>query len=150
MLPRSVIELYKWSEGLQPSAGIGTDFFPGFGMDSLPEMIATYQELSNATDFPRFGDGDKQWFPILRSGSTDFYGVCCANKPVPDGEVMDDDNELGAVVGFVSVEAMLRTLLRSYETGVYFVNEKGYLGVSRARFKEVARQFNPGVKRWEE
>ena len=28
-LPRSVVDLYKWSEGLRPRSGMGKEFFPG-------------------------------------------------------------------------------------------------------------------------
>ena len=173
VLPRSVIDLYNWSEGLQSQAGIGNDFFPGYGMESLPEMVEMYRELRNAPDYPRFRVGDRQWFPVFRSGGTDFYGVCCSSAPTVDGEVVNDDNEgehrdcvTPPVVEFVSLEAMLRTLLRCYETGVYYVDEHGRLEVGIAtyfddgplkgclkdvdlsRFKEVARQFNPGLKCW--
>src|SRR5688572_8249231 len=48
VIPRSVVELYKWSEGLRPQSGVGNEFFPGFGMDSLPEMVEMYKALSNA------------------------------------------------------------------------------------------------------
>ncbi len=171
VLPRSVIDLYGWSEGLQPRAGIRNDFLPGYGMEALPEMVEMYRELSPASDFPRFRARDRQWFPVFRSGGTDFYGVCCSNAPTTDGEVVNDNNEgehrdcvTQPVVEYVSLEAMLRTLLRCYETGVYFVAEHGGLEVGIAtyfddgplkgclkdvdlsRFRDVARQFNPGLK----
>src|SRR5579871_5960725 len=56
-LPQSVIELYKWSAGLRPEAGIGNEFFPGYGMDSLREMVEMYHLLSSESDRPRFQDG---------------------------------------------------------------------------------------------
>jgi hypothetical protein len=174
VLPRSVIDLYKWSEGVQPRAGIGNSFFPGYGMDAFTEMVAMYSELSSAPDFPRFRVAEMHWFPVFRSGGTDFYGVYCSSTPTDDGAVVDDDNEgehrdlvTPPVVEFVSLEAMLRTLLRCYETGVYYTNEDGGLEVGIAtyfedgplngclkdvdlsRFEEVARQFNPGVTRWQ-
>jgi hypothetical protein len=170
VLPYSVVELYKWSEGLRPQSGVGNEFFPGFGMDSLSKMIEIYNELSHAPDFPCFRCGDTQWFPIFRSGGTDFYGVRCRDVATVDGEVVYDDNEgehrdcvTPPPVEFISLEAMLKTLLRAYETGVYYVNEQGQLAVGvcsyneqgqladvdLSKFEEVARQFNPGLKRWE-
>jgi hypothetical protein len=170
VLPRSVIELYKWSEG----STVGTELFPGFGMESLPLMIDMYNELSNASDFPRFRCGDIRWFPIFRSSGTDFYGVRCRDLVTDDGEVVNDDNEgehrdciTPPRVEFISLEAMFQTLLRAYETGVYYVDETGSLtygvatyfddgpfkgslkDVDISRFKEVARQFNPGLSCWE-
>lgn len=170
VLPDSVVELYKWSAGLRPRSGVGNEFFPGFGMDSLPEMIGMYDELSGAPDFPRFHCGEMHWFPIFRSGGTDFYGVRCAKSVRVDGEVVYDDNEgehrdgiTPPPLEFIGLEAMLKTLLRAYETGVYYVNDRGQLKVGTAsynkegqlidvdmsRFKEVARQFNPTLTRWE-
>jgi len=107
-------------------------------------MVAMYNELSGDSDYPRFREGNRRWFPVFQSSSTDFFGVCCGN-----GEVMHDDNELGTGVEFVSLEAMLRTLLRGYGTDVYFVNDQGRLRVNRAAFKELARHLDPGLKRWQ-
>jgi hypothetical protein len=173
-LPRSVIDLYQWSEGLRANAGVGNDFFPGYGMESLPDMVEMYRELSTAPDFPRFRVGDRQWFPVFRSGGTDFYAVCCESVPTVDGEVVNDDNEgehrdgvTPPTVEFVGLEAMLGTLLRCYETGVYYVGGDGRLevgvvtyfddgpskgclkDVDLSGFKEVARQFNPELKCWQ-
>src|SRR5262249_12734439 len=120
-LPRSVIDLYKWSEGLRPRTGVGNGFFPGYRMSSLPEMIDTYVKLSSAEDFPRFRAGRKKWFPVFRSGGTDFYGVCCSKREVGDGEVVDDFNESKPAVKFLSLEKMLLTIFRCYEQGVYYV-----------------------------
>lgn len=171
-----MIDLYQWSEGLRPSAGLNNGFFPGYGMETLSEILDMYRELHNASVYPRFRVGDWQWFPVFRSGGTDFYGVCCANSSTADGEVVDDDNDnegehrdciTPPVVIYVSLEAMLRTLLRSYETGVYYLDEdgrlrvglvtyfddgplEGYLkSVDISKFKEVAKQFNPNLKCWQ-
>jgi hypothetical protein len=169
-LPRSVVELYKWSEGVPVAHGTCNVFFPGFGMDSFQYMVETYHELSAAPDFPRFRCGDVQWFPIFRSGGTDFYGVRCKNIATPDGEIVYDDNEgphrdcvTPPPVEFSSLEAMLQTLLRAYETGVYYLDDHGQLQVGvftyneqgdildidMSKFNEMARQFNPGLTRWE-
>ena len=164
VLPDSVIALYQWSEGSR----VGGEFFPGFWMESLSDMIRIHDELSNHPDFRRFRCGDIRWFPIFRSSGADFYGVRCQNVRTLDGEIFSDDNEgehrLGMIpppVEFVSLEAMLQTLLCAYDTGVYFVNNEGDLDVGEctcdeqgnlvsvdmSKFNEVARQFNPGLKR---
>jgi hypothetical protein len=174
ILPRSVIELYKWSAGQKSDCGIGCDFIPGYGMDSLPGMLEMYRLLSTASDYPRFRVGDLQWFPIFRSGGTDFYGVCCGQSAADDREVVKDDNEgphrdcvTPPLIEFVSVEAMLRTLLRCYETGVFYRDKHGQVTVGiptyftrgqhkgqlkdldLSRYKEVGRLFNPGLACWE-
>jgi hypothetical protein len=165
-LPRTAIELYQWSEGLGPEAGEGTDFFPGYGMEPLSEMIATYNELSTADDYPRFRSGQLQWFPLFQSGGTDYYAICCTESATADGQIVDDDNEgphrNGVTlpdVKFLGLESMLRTLLECFETGVYFVNDAGQLDVGTCTYdkkgrlvdvdlsacKEVARKYNPGL-----
>src|SRR5262249_6071138 len=59
-LPGSVVELYRWSEGVPVAAGTCNVFFPGYGMDCFQYMVETYHELSNAPDFPCFRCGDIQ------------------------------------------------------------------------------------------
>jgi hypothetical protein len=173
-LPRSAVELYKWSAGMDPNAGIGDDFLPGYGMDSLTEMVAMYRGLSADSDYPRFAVGKRRWFPLLRSGGTDFYGICCERTPTADGEIVYDDNEgphrdciTPPPVAYLSLETMLRTTLCCFETGVYYLNEDGQLDVGIASYytsgprqgqlkdvdvtayKQVGRQFNPGLVYWE-
>ena len=170
VLPQSVIDLYRWSEGVPVSHETCNTFFPGYGFDSFQYMVETYHELSTASDFPRFHCGDMQWFPIFRSGGTDYYGVCCGDTTRVDGNIVYDDNEgphrdcvTQPPIEFVSLEAMLKTLLCAFETGVYYINGQGQLAVGvcsyndqgqlvdvdLSRFNEVARRFNPGLKRYE-
>jgi hypothetical protein len=171
-LPRSVIELYKWSAGNKPGAEVDADFYPipNFGMDPLSEVIETYKLLSVGQEYPRFHCGAMRWFPIFRNGGTDFYGICCRDDAAEDGEIVYDDNEgkhrdcvTPPPIVFVGFEAMLRTALCCYETGVYYIGRRGHLtygintyddegylvSVDQSEFKKVARQFNPGVKYWE-
>src|SRR4051794_26008983 len=56
-LPESVVELYMWSEGQSPTYWDDSELFPGFGMESLPKMIAVFKELGHASEFPRFHSG---------------------------------------------------------------------------------------------
>lgn len=161
-LPRSAIELYQWSGGLRPGSGICTEFFPGYGMDSFWEMVEIYSELSNAPDYPRFRKETMTWFPIFRSGGTDFYGICCNDRDAEEANIIDDDNEAEPEVAYLSLASMLRTHLECFETGVYYVNEQGILTVGvptyndhgqlvevdLSKFNEVALEFNPGLKRY--
>ena len=173
-LPRSLVDLYKWSEGVPVEYGKCSAFFPGYGFESFQYMIETYRDLSNASEFPRFRSGDLCWFPVFRSSGTDYYGISCTDAIADDAEIVNDDNE-GAHrdgvtpprVEFNSLEAMLKTLLRAYELGVYYVDDEGVLAcgamtyfddgpykgslkeVDISRFKEIARQLNPGLECWD-
>jgi cell wall assembly regulator SMI1 len=165
-LPQSAFELYQWSEGLRPKTGVGNDFIPGYAMNSLTEMISMYQELSQAADYPRFHSGNLHWFPLLKSGGTDFYGICCAPGPTDDGQIVDDDNEgehrdnvTPPVISFAGLVPMLRTVAKCLETGVYYINKQGQLSVGivtydkkgrllnvdRSAFRQVVAEFNPGL-----
>lgn len=167
-LPASLIELYEWSEGVSPESGEGNEFIPGYGIDTLSEMVETYRELSADDEYPRFHASGQFWFPFLRSGGTDYYAVDCADIEAEDAAVVFDDNEgphrsppARPETAFVSLEAMLRTVLRAYERGAYFV-EDGRLEVGLAtfdkngrlvdvdmsQFDEIARAENPGVSRY--
>jgi hypothetical protein len=80
--------------------------------------------------------------------------------------VIYDDNEGPPVVSYVGLVPMLKTMLRCFETGVYYVNDSGQLDVGIpiyfeewrlkgrlkkvdiSEFKSIAREFNPNIKRW--
>jgi hypothetical protein len=172
-LPHSAVELYMWSEGLDPKAGLGTEFFPGYGMDSLTDMLGSYNTLSKAPEYPRFHAGKLRWFPLFRSGGTDFYGILWGKKETADGQIVYDDNEgshrdnlTPPVTKFNSLEAMLKSLLRAYQTGVYHIEEGRLVGgtpiyydsgerkgqrksTDYSRFRAIARELNPGLKAWQ-
>ncbi len=168
VLPRSAIELYKCSEGEGSNADSG--LLPYYSMLPLSEMLKTYHELSNASDYPRFKCGDTQWFPMFDDGCCDYYGIRCGQGPSEDGPILYDDNEgdhRDCVTlpkpHFNNLESMLRTILRCIETGVYFVNEKGLLDeysvctyndqgqlidVDNSKLMSVVHECNPGIGPW--
>ena len=159
VLPLSVVDMYKWRNGTRNA--VGMDFFPGYGFVPLSQAVEYYHALIGSSTWT------DHWFPVFRSGGADFFAVCCSDSASEDGQVVHDLNEIGAEAEFVSLEAMLRTLLRAYETEVYYVDEDGGLTfgvetyfqdgpfkgslehVDTSRFKEVARKFNPGLKCWQ-
>ena len=126
-LPQPAIELYKWSEGANPLSTIGPEFFPGFGMDPLSEMVAMYCELSIASDFPRFQNSTMSWFPLFRSEGTDFYGIRFDDASDQSHPILYDDSEAAPFIRFVSLEALLETILLCYQSGAYYVNAQNVI-----------------------
>ena len=135
-LPQPAIDLYKWSEGGNPQCVTGAELFPGFGMDPLSEKVAIHTELSHASDYPRFQNSEMSWFPLFRSEGTDFYAIrtdAVSNQNYP---ILYDDNEAAPFVRFVSLEALLETILLSYQSGTYYINSQGILSVGVPVFNQ--------------
>lgn len=169
-LPRSAVELYRWSGGLDPQSDMANEFFPGFEMSSLEEMVAFCTEVNASTDFPRFAATGSHWFPLFRSSGVDFYCILCGDHEEADREIVFDDNEglhrgdnSLPPVEFSNLNAMLRTINRAYEQGAYYIDSNGALRVGKctyepngqladvdtSEFDMIARTENPGVARWQ-
>ncbi len=156
MLPDSVLALYEWRNGTIRS-GRDSDFFPGWRFVSLTEAMERYSVLYDPID----NLWSDRWFPLFSSPDISTYGVACKDVSRDDGEVVAYEYTLGADVEFESLEAMLETILKAYETGVYYLDEKGQLevgeptyddqghlvGVDMSRFNDIAKRFNPHLDR---
>jgi hypothetical protein len=143
VFPISVVEMYKWRNGtaLVP----GSTFFPWWVFDTIAESVERYNVLSA----PRDELWNDHWFPIFSASDVSSIGICCKNSPKEDGEIYCFEYSLGTQIEFITLEAMLRTILAAYETGAIFLTSGG-LEQDDDAFARLARQFNPGIQRWAE
>lgn len=146
VFPTSLIEMYKWRNGTDSQFETGTSFFPWWTFDGLPESVERYKELAA----PQDEHWDAKWFPIFSSSDVSTYGICCQDTPADDGEIVHFEYLTGSRVEFVSLEAMLQTILEAYKGGVIFLGSDNEIDVDDEAFAAIARQHNPGVKRWTE
>ena len=136
--------LYTWRNGSKDCEGITLGelaFFPGFYLMSLEESIHTYMELRAKNSW------DKSWFPIFASGWGDFYAMNLA--PEAQGQILgfyvfEEEGQ----VEYWSLKSMLATLKASYEQGIIFRNEQGYLDMDYRKHAEIAHDINPEVRIW--
>ena len=136
--------LYTWRNGSKDCEGITLGelaFFPGFYLMSLEESIQTYLELRETDAW------GKSWFPIFASGGGDFYAMNLA----PEAQshilglyVYEEEPQ----VEYKSLESMLIILKVSYEQGIIFRNEQGYLDMDYRKHAEIAHDINPDQKIW--
>ena len=145
-LPASALEMFTWHNGTRRA--LGMDFFPGFAFDSLALEIEAYKSVITEPNLLQLGYWSDKFFPIFASGAGDYYGINCNQGSSQDGEVVCYTFAIGTQVEFASLEAMLLTLLKSYESGVYFVNAQNQLDVNEKKFRKIAKKINPNLDRW--
>ena len=157
VFPDAAVEMYKWRNGTEPVEG--STLFPGWGFDTIAESVERYKILATPND----GIWNDHWFPLFSSSDISSIGIVCDDQPSADGEIVTYEYMLGDEVEFESLEAMLKTVLKAFDTGVYYLDDQGLLevgestyddqgrliNVDMSKFNEIARHFNPGLKRYE-
>ncbi len=148
VIPDSAYEFYARRNGYSGPVGGrgGGDFFPGWYMMEMKKCIDVYQMCC---DEPMVV-WKHNWFPIFRTCGADFYGVVCHEAPTDDGPIIhsgEGDDDIGTPE-FESLEAMLKSVADGYADGVFQTNQDGFFMTDWRRFGEIARKYNPTVRRW--
>lgn len=138
--------LYGWRNGTSTFGSATLDdihFFPGFYLLSIEDAAANYRAFVNDA---RWKTG---WFPIFANGGGDFYVLdlhAPTTSPVRHFRIEKSEHP----IEFSSLAALLKTLHRAFERGVFFVDPSGYLEMDDFGFAELAVELNPDVNWWQE
>ena len=139
--PNELFGLYGWCNGTKVLKGDNLDdlhFFPGFYFLSLEDALKTYLAFESESRW------NKKWFPLFANGGGDFYAISCSIAKCDHGEITGFLlGEAEQVVEFESLVAMIATVRKCYDTGVYWVSEAGYLEADDRRQAQIAKQLNP-------
>ncbi len=147
-LPKAVFEMYSWRNGTQEGKiPFGKMWlFPIWYLASVERAVSRYHGVVDAlADF-----WEPRYFPLFLSGAGDYMGIACTKTKTDDGEIVcyrQGDTEVA--VEYANLNALLETVLGSYQAGAITVNNDGNLMVDDSRFEKIARKFNAGVKRWD-
>jgi hypothetical protein len=139
VLHADVVQLYRWRNGTRVSQDYLLNehyFTPGYYLLSLDDALHACDMLTANTGW------QKGWFPILTSGGGDYYGVEDANG----GHVIHHMLEsLRYPVKYLSLTTMMQTVAQCYESGAYYLDNRGFFVVDADAERVIARQFNAGV-----
>jgi hypothetical protein len=91
----------------------------------------------------------KKLFPFLEDGSGNCYWIDL-NKNSPNYNKIYWTNTFGDVPDyrFNSLTNMLHVICECYETGIFEVDEEGYLECDYTKWGEVAQKHNPDLLSW--
>jgi cell wall assembly regulator SMI1 len=138
--PADLAELYEWRNGTNASGAVLDDLhvWPGFYFLSVEDAIANY------TAFVRDARWDRGWLPVFANGGGDFYAVVCHKGRGDWGQVIYFRiDEIEHPVEFHSIQALLATLAAAYESGIFFIDDRGYLEMNDVEFSELANSVDP-------
>lgn len=133
--------LFGWHDGVDGGSLIGEiSLFPGFYLLSLEGAIKNYQAF--VAD-PRWQRG---WLPIFADGGGDFYVMDLGSTAETTIRRFRID-EREHPVEFLSLAAMLFTLARAFDRGIFFL-QGDYLEMDDLAFAALAAELNPEVEWW--
>lgn len=149
-LPEEIYELYSWRNGslTQNVAAGDIGLIMDYWLMSLEDAIKTYERFAQN----QLWYGDKlrpDWFPVFTNLSGDYYLVECSGASNQAHAIREHQtDELNSPIIYVSLTAMIQTINECFATGVYIVEDDGWIEIDEASQKMVARKYNPNVAYW--
>lgn len=136
--------LYIWRNGTSTVDSVTLDdihLFPGFYLLSIQDSVANYKAFVSDSRWR------PEWLPIFANGGGDFYVIelnRLSASPVRHFRIDEAEHP----VEFGSLGAMLATIARAYEQGIFFVDPSGYLEMDDLVFGALAAEMNQDVDWW--
>ena len=146
--PSELHQLYGWRNGVIADTQIPMGclwLIPGFFMFSLQNALAWNESLTSADRHWK-----PSWFPLLSSGSSDYYffdKTHIVGRRVP---IFYYDPEFlpGVWQIYDNIELMFITIWDCHRNGVYFVDDEGHLGCHYREEAEISKGLNPNSDHW--
>ena len=145
-LPGEVYELYQWRNGIDIKFGFNKDngnFLPCYCFLDIDWALEVYNtRVENSKDFPDVETWNLYWFPILFR-DIEYYFVIGEEEAKDTATVLNFDIENGgAQISYVSLTNMMLTIAECYETGAYYLHEKGYPLEDEPKAAQILRKYN--------
>ena len=145
-IPTELLEIYEWHDGIDATTGAPLDdlhLFPGFYLLSASDASTNYLAFREDRRW------NAAWLPVFANGGGDFYAVVCRDKHGDWGQVVHFRiDEVNHPSEFSSLNAFLGTIAAAYRTGVFFVDEHGYLEMADGAWIELASRMNQDMEYW--
>ena len=140
-LPQELYELYQWRNGSIRIAK-NADFFEHYRFLPLEESLKILFDIIEKDSLLMGEIFPYSWFPIFAFGDR-YYGVIgseTAKKYSLIVYICDYED-----ISYTSLTGMMQTIAECYQTGVYYLNEKGFWETKREAEDIIIAKYNPGV-----
>jgi cell wall assembly regulator SMI1 len=145
LFPKSMREMYKWRNGTKLESN--AELFPGWAFDTITASVERYNVLVEP-------NGDwwrREWFPLFSATDVSSIGIVCSpRRAASEGKIMCFEYMLGTLVGYESLESMLKTLLIGFEKRKIFMSEDGGLDCDDKALARLAKKMNPTATFWDD
>jgi HEAT repeat protein len=141
-IPEEVYLIYQWKNG--PISGIAQipEILPGWTMLSLDQSIKLYKEFRELSE----GFWEPQWLPLFESRvGGEMYVVRCGTGKKDEFPVyhVRIAGGIDHSIAFDSLETMIQTIFRCFETEVYELDSDDVLEIDHIKAAEIRAQLNP-------
>jgi len=136
-VPSDVTDWFSVVGGTEevPGQKLGSTYFiPGYYVPTPAEAAQARNAVPDL--FAELDDVD-EWVPLLLSGGADLYAAVWRAGEVP--RVASYLSGLEPEVEYTGVDELLRTIVRSFESGAYFVVDGQYLEEDGDLFEQAYR-----------
>ncbi len=140
-------DLFGWRNGCVPNVAMGQVWFiPGHYLTSAQDAVQS--NLYMTTNIPEW---KATWFPLMESGSSDFYFFDKAKMSNYRLPVFYSDPEFSPSLWQIydNLESMFATILECYAVGAYFVTDDGRLRSDARRETNISKRLNPKSDHWQ-
>lgn len=140
-------DLFGWRNGCVPNVAMSQLWFiPGHYLTSAQDAAQSNHYMTN-----NIPDWKATWFPLMESGSSDFYFFDKAEISNGRTPVFYNDPEffLGVWQIYDDLESMFATILECYAEGAYFVGGGGFLHSDAHRETNISKRLNPNSNHWQ-
>ena len=144
-LPDEFVKLYAWRNGTPAGDLNGVSFMEFHRFLPLDEALDIFQK--SYPIMQQFYE-KTDWIMTFEDGSGDGYGISAVEEGSSTAPVVFLFEGEGVNVVFESLTQMMRTMVASFETGVYTMGKDGDLKTDFIKLGEVAHKLNPDIYFW--
>jgi len=144
-MPEEFIELYMWRNGTPGHPQDWVSFMSNNRFLPLDDALDIFREAHPIMQqFYEISD----WVMTFMDWSGDGYGISAVRESDSTAPVVNLFEGEGVNIVFESLAQMLKTIVASFEVGVFSLGEDGDLETDFYKLGEVAYRLNPNSQYW--
>ena len=144
-MPDEFVELYMWRNGIPARDQEWVSFMVYHRFLPLEEALDIFQETHPIIE--HFYE-NPDWVMTFMDSSGDGYGISAVKESVSTAPVVFLFEGEGVNIVFESLAQMLKTMVASFEAGVFSLGGDGDLETDFDKLGEVAHKLNPAIQYW--
>ena len=144
-MPDEFIELYMWRNGTPARIQDWVSFVGNNRFLPLEEALDIFREAHPVMQsFYKISD----WVMTFMDWSGEGYGISSVRESDSTAPVVNLFEGEGVNIVFECLAQMLKTIVASFEAGVFSLGEDGDLDTDFYKLGEVAHRLNPNIDYW--